>query len=404
MEKRVIQKLLYKFEEDGDASDATAFFIELNQVVPSIAIVEGPFLYKQYIELVSKMYASDFMIDWSFSDGEYNQLLIRIKHKDGFMLIKNRRTHSVDDEMYDIKKNQQKYIDKKFGWLVFTEVDIMYNCYDGFPDDFINALAKIRLDESDSYSKIHLLCQNQDIGLYTKELPMTSADLTFDLDLHYGEGFIKYHDLNIKRITDQNKGIILLHGSPGTGKSWYVRRLIRDLAKYKKNILYMPNNMIDMLGTPTFNDFLIDWAEDNMEDGYNKKFGILLVIEDAERVLIKREINQYGADGVSNILNSSDGILNDFLNIQVLATFNSDIENIDEAILRKKRMLSIREFKKLSVKQSQLIIDHYEIGYIAEEEMSLADIFSLKDDDEDSILLGNKKKKTDDGIGFKFKQ
>ena len=60
----------------------------------------------------------------------------------------------------------------------------------------------------------------------------------------------------------------------------------------------------------------------------------ILIIEDAERVISDRESNGSPA-GVSNILNLTDGILGDCLNIQVIATFNMKREKIDQALLRK---------------------------------------------------------------------
>lgn len=396
--KRYIESPIgLKFNEEE--SDALTFFIELNHVVPSWIKLIGPFMFNQFLDVIKKAYP-DFVIDWTYTEYEYQQVLIRIKYKDGYILMRTRRTFSADEGLHLISKSQEKYIDKKYGVLLFSDIDIMFNQYSGFPQDLVDSINKIKVHRSEEINKIHLLVQDSDVGLYTKELPMVNADLTFDLDLHYGEGSAKFHELNIKRITEQNKGIILLHGSPGTGKSYYIRRLIRDLSKCKKNILYMPNNMVDMIGTPSFNNFLMDWVTDRFDDRDDKKpAGILLVIEDAERVLIKREINQYGADGVANILNSSDGILNDFLNIQVLATFNSDIKMIDEAILRKKRALSIKEFKKLTKEQAQKVIDHYKLDHTASGDMSLADIFSLKQDADDDILLVDNKSNVNQ-IGF----
>lgn len=398
MDKLRIDKLGHKIHEEE--SDALNFFVKDNSVIPSWRRINGPFLFNQFISVIQDIYKEDCSLDWKYQDDEYQQVLMRIKYKDSIVYVRNRRSHSADDDHYKIKPAQRKFKDKEHGMLVCQEVDIMYNQYVGVPDELIEALRKIKLETSDEINRIHLLCQDSESGLYTKELPMISADLKFDLDIHYGDGFSKFHELNLKRISEKNKGIILLHGTPGTGKSYYIRRLIRDLAKTKKNILYMPNNMVDMIGTPVFNNFLLDWADDRIdEEGGKKKPGILLVIEDAERVLVKRDINQYGGDGVSNILNSSDGILNDFLNIQVLATFNSDIKMIDEAILRKQRMLSIKEFNKLSKEDAQRVIDKYEIKHTATGPMSLADIFSLRQDEDDTVLLGDVT--TQKSIGFK---
>ena len=58
--------------------------------------------------------------------------------------------------------------------------------------------------------------------------------------------------------------------------------------------------------------------------------------EDAEKVIGDRQ-NSGSSVGVSNLLNLSDGILGDILNIHVIATFNMDKERIDSALLRKGR-------------------------------------------------------------------
>lgn len=402
LKPRKIEKLTYKIQEED--SDSVNHFVELNGTVPSWYRVPGPFLLHQFTETIKEKYKNSHIVDWEYSDGEYKQVVIRIVDGDHHIILKTRRSYEAEEHIYEIKKNQKKYKDKEFGYLVFAELDILYDVSKGIPDGLTDCLEKIAIRYNKSYSQVYLLCQDPDSGLYTKELPMIdrNGEFEFDLDLHYGDGFAKYHELNLKRIKEQNKGIILLHGTPGTGKSFYIRRLIKDLAGSKKNILYFPNNMVDLLGTPMFNNFLIDWAEDKYDQEGSKRYGILLVIEDAERVLLKRENNPYGADGVSNILNSTDGLLNDFLNIQVLATFNSDIKAIDEAILRKKRALSIKEFGKLPKDQAQRLIDFLKINHTTNEDMALADIYSLKQDEDDKILLDDATKKTESRtIGFK---
>lgn len=203
---------------------------------------------------------------------------------------------------------------------------------------------------------------------------------------------------NYYGFTISDNGRYLMHDFIVTHNSFYIKRLCRDLFKVNKKILYLPNNMVDNIGTPSFNNFLLDWADNNVEDGTKK--GILIIIEDAERVLLKRDDNPYGADGVSNILNSTDGILNDFLNIQVLATFNTTIDKIDDAILRKKRTLAVKEFKKLSVSDAQRLIDHLGVDATVTESMSLADIFSMHEESDDDVLFRDTKKKKTNTIGF----
>jgi hypothetical protein len=51
---------------------------------------------------------------------------------------------------------------------------------------------------------------------------------------------------------------------------------------------------------------------------------------------------------ISNILNLSDGILGDCLNIQIVSTFNTDLKNIDDALLRKGRLIARYKFDALT--------------------------------------------------------
>src|SRR5436853_3720524 len=61
--------------------------------------------------------------------------------------------------------------------------------------------------------------------------------ITLDLDLYYNDGF-KVVDAIIKErlAKEKDKGIVLLHGLPGTGKTTYLRYLIGSL---KKKVMFV---------------------------------------------------------------------------------------------------------------------------------------------------------------------
>jgi hypothetical protein len=200
-----------------------------------------------------------------------------------------------------------------------------------------------------------------------------------DLELNYGSDFSKIHDLIVSRLNSNNdKGIILLHGDPGTGKTSYIKHLT-TLVK-DKDILFIPPSMAEMLSEPTIIPFLMDHKNS------------ILIIEDAERVISDREGNGSPA-GVSNILNLTDGILGDCLNIQVIATFNMKREKIDQALLRKGRLIAEHKFEKLSVDETNKLLKHLEKNRVSEEGMVLADIYNI---DTEVYKTSNKGKK----IGF----
>ena len=184
-----------------------------------------------------------------------------------------------------------------------------------------------------------------------------------DLILNYGVEFTKIHELIIERLNKPNdKGIILLHGDPGTGKTSYIKHLTSLILD--KDILFIPPSMAEMLSEPTIIPFLMDHKNS------------ILIIEDAVRVFGDREGNGSPA-GVSNILNLTDGILGDCLNIQVVATFNMKREKIDKALLRKGRLIAEHKFEKLSVDETNKLLVSLGKANVSEEGMCLADIYNI---------------------------
>ncbi len=185
-----------------------------------------------------------------------------------------------------------------------------------------------------------------------------------DLELNYGGDFVKVHDTIVDRLNQNNgKGIILLHGDPGTGKTSYLKYLTTLIKE--KDILFISPSMAEMLSDPSIIPFLMDHKNS------------ILIIEDAEKVIGDRESGNVSASGVSNILNLTDGILGDCLSIQIVATFNMKREKIDQALLRKGRLIAEHKFTKLSVEETNNLLKHLEKDYEVTEGMTLADIYNI---------------------------
>ena len=200
-----------------------------------------------------------------------------------------------------------------------------------------------------------------------------------DVELNYGQEFSKIHETIVKRLNNMNdKGIILFHGDPGTGKTSYIKYLTRLIKE--KEILFIPPSMAESLSEPSIIPFLMEHKNS------------ILIIEDAEKVISDREINGSSA-GVSNILNITDGILGDCLNIQIVATFNMKKEKIDKALLRKGRLICEHKFTPLSVENSNKLLKHLGKTKTVDKPTSLADIYHI---DEDLARVENKIQ-----IGFK---
>jgi hypothetical protein len=187
-----------------------------------------------------------------------------------------------------------------------------------------------------------------------------------DIELNYGKKMIPVVNNIIKRLNKKNdKGIVMLHGEPGTGKTSLIKHIAK---KVKKEILFVPPSMAESITSPSFIPFLMEHSDS------------VLVIEDAERILTSRE--QQGANlGVTNILNLSDGILGDCLNIQVIATFNTNLKNIDTALLRKGRLIAECEIGKLDVEHSNNLLKHIGKDHITSKPMTLAEIYNFGEEE-----------------------
>ena len=108
----------------------------------------------------------------------------------------------------------------------------------------------------------------------------------------------------------------------------------------------------------------------------------VLIIEDAEPALQKRITNGgVGRSGaISNILNLTDGLLSDCLNISIVATFNTSTKVIDDALLRKGRLIKSYTFENLVAHKSKKLLKKLGHEVDVERGMSLADIYFYGED------------------------
>ncbi len=209
-------------------------------------------------------------------------------------------------------------------------------------------------------------------------LKVHSVDDNFeitDLDLNYGAGFEKFHKELMKRFKDESKGLVLFHGQPGTGKTYYIRHLLRVMASKKKIVIYMPPNMVDHLVEPDFMTFISNTVEMYSKQG---NFCVLL-IEDAEPLLAARH-SDTRIQGITNLLNMTDGLLNDMLNLQIICTFNVNVEKLDKALLRPGRLIARKEFVALPEFEANLLGSRLGIKYRFTKATSLSEIYAKMKD------------------------
>ncbi len=193
-----------------------------------------------------------------------------------------------------------------------------------------------------------------------------------DLDVQYGFGFERFHDDLMDRFKNESKGLVLFHGLPGTGKTYYIRHLLKEISEANKKVIYMPPNMVDYLVDPGFMTFLSQTVTRLSAQG---EFCVLL-IEDAEPLLASRESNTR-IQGVTNLLNMTDGLLNDVLKLQIICTFNVELRQLDAALLRPGRLIARKEFKALGEIEANLLAQSLGIKHHFTEPATLSEIYAM---------------------------
>ena len=151
-------------------------------------------------------------------------------------------------------------------------------------ESIIEGIKKFKERKQKRKPEISLLVTTRN-GIDTKSLNITRPKL--NIGDNYNNDFKEIHQTIIRRLSKNNdKGLVLLHGKPGTGKTSYIRYLISSL---KKNIIFLPPNMAGAITNPDLISILID--------NQNSIF----VIEDAENIIVDREKD--GSSPVSALLN-----------------------------------------------------------------------------------------------------
>ena len=181
-----------------------------------------------------------------------------------------------------------------------------------------------------SEAKVSILLKDAE-GLVLKTHSIKPRPI--ELTLMYNDDFLPVHQHVKDKLTNDSKGVLLLHGVAGSGKTNYIKWLTSQVPN--KQFVFIPTNMISALTDPGFMSLLID----------NKNS--VLVLEDCENYIAERTVDDINTDVVSSILNIADGMLSDILECQFICTFNSDLSKVDSALTRKGRLIAEYKFAPL---------------------------------------------------------
>jgi hypothetical protein len=408
--KRIgIDEVVWESYSNVEGYDLVRYFINENGVFPNNTIYtsdskKGSISFDYLFDMIKSLPNVDILFQ------SYDKSIDKIRKC--FVKYESHKSPTNFKELRDCEKNLKIITIANSVSILHPETNISSDI-----DDMINSA---RIEKNKNKTTVGLISRDNG-GFFINEVKFDSK-ISTELNLHYGENFEDFHKTFVKKLATTNKGISLLHGNPGTGKTSYIRYLIKELNDTTdKKVVIVPSNLISSLLDPDFNTFLVDTIDmygnldeddlnndlisndDDLIDEYEHDkipcTGIILILEDSESILMRRD-NSHDSQSTSNILNLTDGILNDIFGIQIIATYNTKDENIDGAILRTKRLIAKKEFKKLSLVDAKKLANYLNIDdNKIQKAMSVSDIYSLLDEDMENILVEKATKKE---LGFKI--
>ena len=215
-------------------------------------------------------------------------------------------------------------------------------------------------------TKFSIAVYSEQMGITKMEQDLKKIDV--DIETNYNDD-IPYD--KIKNIlTEDGKSLLLFYGEPGTGKSTIIRKLIGEV---DRRFIFMDPSIVSTISNVQFISFLSDIK------------GSVIVLEDCEKLLKSRE-DGFNAT-IGTVLNLTDGIVGDSFGVKFICTFNSKIDDVDKALLRKGRLSLKYEFGKLSIDKVKKIYPD------AKDDMTLADAYFAAEENDFS-------KKNEKRIGF----
>lgn len=303
------------------------------------------------------------------------------KYKDIFVRLVVKEFSSVG--MFDGDDGMESFSDKKSDKKIFhLSIAAPSNVEDYHLDDF----APFILNDVEDV-KVHLFIKNQ-YGDYNFEPININLPENLDLELNYGKNFLEVDKKIKERLMERPNGLFMFHGLPGTGKTTYIKYLAGQI---KRDFIYIPTTMIEFFT-----------SDPNCLHTLIQKPNSVIILEDAEKAILKRLGDGMDSSAVSSLLNLSDGILSDILKTSVIVTYNCPKQDVDDALKRKGRLQVDYEFSSLSVDDAKKLAKSLKFSKKTIEEkiiapMTLSEIYNLEKETE---YYAETKKTETKRIGF----
>ncbi len=286
----------------------------------------------------------------SYSKNDFNEVIDKYTLEKSFSSeVIPADEFDIINDVYFIKVSETIYIsyvllDRESDSSFIHEISFYFKSYQDdavLVDEITNTLAncQVNFEDDDETCKLNTIYITP-TGL---EIEPVSTELNENIELYFNEKTLKSVNKLCKSIKKSNKGLSILYGERGTGKTSIVN-YITD--KVDRIVIYIPNILLETtLNNPEFRNFL-------------KKFHRpIIVIDDCE--MIFNELFTKSNIYVNNLLQLVEGLISDSIQVNIITIFNVDDENeIDHALLECNSLIDVIKFDYLNKEESNILSKH----------------------------------------------
>lgn len=178
-----------------------------------------------------------------------------------------------------------------------------------------------------------------------------------------------------------NGQLLLWHGEPGTGKTWAIRALAwawKSWCRFEyvidpDQLLQRGDYLMEVLLGPNLEE-----SEDSTEvrEAAKREKWRLLILEDSGEMM-GIDAKKFLGQGLSRLLNISDGILGQGTKTMILITTNEELGKLNGAITRPGRCFSEIGFERFDADEANTWLRHAECLTRVESTRSLSQLYAI---------------------------
>lgn len=168
--------------------------------------------------------------------------------------------------------------------------------------------------------------------------------------------------------------LILWHGEPGTGKTHALRSLIHEWRDWC-DVAFITDPERFVGGSPTYLFRVVNFTGGRTAAEARRR-SKLIVLEDAGELMTPEARSLIG-QGLSRLLNLTDGLLGQGMNIMVLITTNEPLSSMHPAVVRPGRCLCEMAFGALSADEANRWLRAQGSEVSVRKETSLAQLYAI---------------------------